>query len=202
MHIQPGIEISCNGRLGTMGLILKREEDPNLYLLSCWHVLDGGEGSCDVTLSSDNSNIVARYERSKATANEQIDCAIALIEPSFEGDISNQIVNSDTKIRKAAYWQDGMPVIKTGASTNQTRSKLLYALDNFGNLNPAIKLGKLIDGEEIYCQQSDSGAIWCSVASGNGIAMHSKGGLPDNEAAAVPLKVALQYFKASIYSSL
>lgn len=58
MHIQPGIEISCNGRLGTLGLILKRQDDPNLYLLSCWHVLDGGEGSCDVSLPNNEAAAV------------------------------------------------------------------------------------------------------------------------------------------------
>ena len=68
MHIQPGIEISCNGRLGTMGLVLIREEDSSLYLLSCWHVLDGGEGSCEVTLPGLSDKVVARYERSKSTA--------------------------------------------------------------------------------------------------------------------------------------
>ena len=199
MHLQPGIKISANGRLGTLGLILKRQEDPNLYLLSCWHVLDGNEGSSVITLPSNDEKIIARYERSEKTANEQLDCAIAVIEPTLHANMSNQIINSDKKISKAAYWQDRMSLIKTGASTNQTSCKLLYALDNFGNLNPAIKLGKLDDGEETYCEHGDSGAIWCSVASGNGIAMHSKGGLPDNQAAAVPLKVVLDYFKAEIF---
>ncbi len=198
MKLQPGIDISCNGRLGTLGLVLKKKDSEKYYLLSCWHVIDGNEGSANISIPSLSDQVVATYQRSMNTANEQMDCAIAEIDMTVVQDLTNQIFESDKKIKKASYWQDEMPLVKTGAATGRTSAKLLYALDNFGNLNPAIKIGQLDEGEELYCQHGDSGAIWCSLASGNGIAMHSKGGLPGNEAAAVPLKVILQYFNASI----
>jgi len=49
MVIQPGLKISCNGRIGTLGMFVKKNGDPGkVYLMSCWHILDDNNRSGDV----------------------------------------------------------------------------------------------------------------------------------------------------------
>lgn len=202
MLIQPGIRIRCNGRDGTLGLLVVRDQQPDtVYLLSAWHVLDDFMGEGDVTLPDHNHQLVARYQRSEATAHPEMDIALAEVHPDFHSQLSNTTVDGNNTISEAAYWRRNMPLSKYGATTQRTRSRLVDDTDNFGNLLYGLVLGKYPGGVDQYCHHGDSGAIWCDAISGKAIGMHSKGGLTGNQAAASPLIVAMEDMGLQVLST-
>ena len=199
MDIQPGLTIICNNRKGTLGLLVKRNDnDDNIYLLSCWHILDDGIEHSEVTAPDLGGITIARYTRSTDTSSQEMDAAIAQLLPDLDIPAHNTIVGTDTVISQAAYWKKRMELKKLGATTGWTRSMLEKGKDYFGDLQYALILKKHPNGKMHYCDHGDSGALWCSATTGKGIAIHAKGGLAANKAAASPLVYILDKFNLSI----
>jgi len=192
MAIHPGAKISCSGREGTLGLLVTPYNDRSkIFLLSCWHVIDGGMESVDVILPEHDNRVVARYVRSAATSSKEMDVALAEIVPGHGLPISNQLADGSRTISQAAYWDIGIDLVKYGAATGQTRCRLIDDPDQYGSLKYGLQLGQHPAGEEIYCAHGDSGAVWCNEA-GKAVGLHSKGGLAGNFAAATPVKYILE----------
>jgi hypothetical protein len=197
LTIQSGIPIDCNGRLGTLGLIVKGKDNHQLYLLSCWHLLDGGEGQSEIRSPLHNNTVIAHYNRSQYTSRPDLDVAIAELNFSSDLAYNNGIHGTNRVVSRAAYAVANMELRKVGAATGITQCRLEKKLDRLGNLKYGMLLKAHTNGLSFYCDRGDSGAIWCSM-TGKAIGLHTKGGLADNRAAAVPLKVILNLMKVSI----
>ena len=199
MKIQPGIGIVCNNIHGTLGLIVTREDKPNkLYLLSCWHVLDGGHRQSEVRLAGDDNRVIAHYQRSRETAHRDFDAALAEIDTDVDLPLSNEIFGTEHTLSRAAYSRNNLVLRKTGATTGNTRCVLKRRTSQYGDLKSGLILAEHSSGQHIYCKPGDSGAIWCSVTSGKAIGLHARGRLEGNLAAAAPVKKILKAFKADI----
>jgi len=203
MNIQPGIKITCNGIDGTLGLIVIRNAEPDKrYLLSCMHVLDGGHGSGDVFMPDINNNVIARYVDGPEFSHAGFDAALAEIDPQYFPLLSNQVTGSNRIITTAAYGMPNMELIKTGMVTKKTRCVIDHFTDYFGNLEAGIVLKPHVNGINKYCAQGDSGSVWCAKVTGKAIGLHARGQMGnDFTAAASPIKLILNTFNASIYSS-
>ena len=198
MIIQPGVKISCNGRVGTLGLLVKRKVEPEkTYLMCCWHILDDENPAGTVILPDHNNLVIANYQRSESTAIKEMDVAIAELAPDHGLPMNNTTVDNARTIYQAAYWKNGVTLIKYGAATLSTQCQLVEQAGSIGNLMRGLKLAKLPGGDKKYCAHGDSGAVWCSSETGKAIGLHSKG-FEGNLAAASPIIVILGKLQLTI----
>jgi len=202
MVIQPGLRIQGAGSIGALGLIVNRISRPNeTYLLSCYHVLDGGYSEGVVTLPDHGNRVIAHYQRSNDTAIKGMDVAIAKITINANDTLSNTTLDNRYTIVEAGYWRIGgqMTLSKYGPATQRTRCTVKEDQTHYSNLDEAIVLAKHPNGRIRFCDKGDSGSIWCNAITGKGVAIHARGGLSGNLAAASPLIWALEDLNLEIH---
>jgi endonuclease G len=199
--IQPGISVShANAAAGTFGTVVYDNRTGRACLLSNWHVLAGSAsahpGDAIVQPGTNDGgrqpqDTVATLER--MILGPAIDAAIAVLEPGRN--VRTDLFESGVVLQSARMPVQGETLVKSGRTTAVTSARV----DGFGTLSLDYPVGRRqISGfflapvdpanpsDEEISSDGDSGAIWYSASTGEGVGLHVCGEvnpLPDAERA-------------------
>ncbi|NCU06279.1 MAG: hypothetical protein GXC73_20175 [Chitinophagaceae bacterium] len=149
---------------GTLGEIIKLNDEPGLFLISCWHVLCGRHGQINDDIVQpgilDNGNVanckIARLHSYRLT--DQVDVAFAQLNIDID---SRPGVMHLGRTRNIIRPTEGMRVIKCGRSTEVTTGRI-------HSVNATARISGYPGGTAIFYNQiltnnmsagGDSGAV-------------------------------------------